>query len=166
MGGWVAALAGIRTFERKRNDRVEGQQRVRIQSYGQHSADDIKGIEPQIERQIAENRKHPIGILIDLTALRDVEWKAGWAELRFLSKFGGPIARVAVVGARKWEELAGDVIGATVLMQADIRYFQPSEIAHAWHWVRTAKYSDDLPVRTMLPPGHVMSGYWPEYTDL
>lgn len=68
--------------------------------------------------------------------------------------------------ARKWEELAGDVIGATVLMQADIRYYQPSEIAHAWHWIKTAKYADDLPVRTMLSPGHVMSGYTPEYTDL
>ena len=133
---------------------------------GSISADDIKDIEPQIERQIAENRKHPIGILIDLTALRDVEWKARWEELRFLSKFGGPIARVAVVGARKWQELAGDVIGVTVLMQADIRYFQPSEIAHAWHWIKTAKYADDLPVRTMLSPGHVMSGYTPEYTDL
>jgi len=95
-----------------------------------------------------------------------VEWKARWEELRFLSKFGGPIARVAIVGERKREKLAGEVIGATVLMQADIRYFQPSEIAHAWHWVKTAKYADDLPVRTMLPPGHVMSGYTPEYTDL
>ena len=133
---------------------------------GSISADDIKGIEPQIEVQIAENRKHPIGILIDLTALKDVEWKARWEELRSLSKFGGRIARVAVVGARKWEELAGDVIGATVLMQADIRYFQPSEVTHAWHWVKTAKYADDLPVRTMLPAGHVMSGYTPEYTDL
>jgi len=95
-----------------------------------------------------------------------VEWKARWEELRFLSKFGGPIARVAIVGERKWEKLAGEVIGATVLMQADIRYFQPSEIAHAWHWVKTAKYADDLPVRTMLPPGHVMSGYTPEHTDL
>ena len=83
-----------------------------------------------------------------------------------MSKYGGPIARVAVVGARKWEELAGDVIGATVLMQADIRYFQPAELPHAWHWVKTAKYADDLPVRTMLPPGHIMSGYRPEYTGL
>jgi hypothetical protein len=53
----------------------------------------------------------------------------------------------------------------SVLMQADIRYFQPNEIMHAWHWVKTAKYAEDLPVRTMLPPGHLMKGYNPEYTD-
>ena len=130
------------------------------------TADDVKNIEPQIEQQITEARKHPIGILLDLTALQSVEWKARWEELRFLAKFGGPIARVAVIGASKWEELDGDVVKATVLMQADIRYFQLSEIMHAWHWVKTAKYADDLPVRTMLPPGHLMSGYRPEYTDV
>ena len=79
---------------------------------GSISADDIKAIEPQIERQIAENRKHPIGILIDFTALKDVEWKARWEELRFLSKYGGPIAPscrggLAQVGRTGWRhELA------------------------------------------------------------
>ncbi len=133
---------------------------------GEVTADDIKKIEPQIEREIAQSHKHPIGILVDLTALKDVEWKARWEELRFLSKYGGPIARVAVIGARKWEELMADMVRATVLMQADIRYFQPSEIMHAWHWVKTAKFAEDLPVRQMLPPGHLMSGYRPEYTDV
>jgi hypothetical protein len=133
---------------------------------GNISADDIKAIEPQIQREIANSHKHPIGILLDLTELKDVEWKARWEELRFLHKYGGPIARVAVIGARKWEELMGDLAGATVLMQADIRYFLPSEAIHAWHWVKTAKFADELPVRPMLPPGHLMSGYVPEYTDV
>jgi hypothetical protein len=30
----------------------------------------------------------------------------------------------------------GRVVGATLLMQADIRYFQPAEILHAWHRMR------------------------------
>jgi hypothetical protein len=137
-----------------------------FKAVGSITADDVRAIEPQIEREIAESRKRPIGILVDLSGVEDVEWKACWEELRFLSRYGGPIARVAVIGARKWEELMGEVVGATVLMQADIRYFQASEIMHAWHWVKTAQYAADLPVRTMLPPGHVMSGYTPEYSDL
>jgi SpoIIAA-like len=137
-----------------------------FKAIGEITPEDVKSVEPQIQMEIAESRKHPIGILLDLTALKDVEWKARWEELRFLSKYGGPIARVAVIGARKWEELMGEIAGATVLMQADIRYFQPSEIMHAWHWVKTAKYAEDLPVRQLLPPGHLMSGYNPEYTDI
>jgi hypothetical protein len=133
---------------------------------GAITADDVQAIEPQIEHEIAVSHKRPIGILVDLTELEDVEWKARWEELRFLHRYGETIARVAVVGARKWEELMAEVAGATVLMQADIRYFLPSENVHAWHWVKTAKFSAELPVRPLLPPGHLMSGYTPEYTDL
>jgi hypothetical protein len=137
-----------------------------FKAVGEITKEDIQSIEPQIQREITASRKRPIGILLDLTALKDVEWKARWEELRFLHKFGGPIARVAVMGARKWEELVGEILEATVLMQADIRYFLPSEIMHAWHWVKTAKFAEDVPVRPMLPPGHLMSGYNPEYTDI
>ncbi|HKS73481.1 MAG TPA: STAS/SEC14 domain-containing protein [Terriglobales bacterium] len=137
-----------------------------FKAVGEITPDDVKKIEPEIEREIAESRKRPIGLLIDLTALKDVEWKARWEELRFLRKFGGPIARVAIIGARTWEQLMGDLAEATVLMQADIRYFQPNELMHAWHWIKTAKYAEDLPVRRVLPPGHLMSGYSPQYTDL
>ena len=137
-----------------------------FRAVGAITADDVKSIEPQIQREIAESRKKPVGILLDLTSLKDVEWKARWEELRFLAKYGGPIARVAITGARKWEEVLGDVVGATVLMQADIRYFQPSEVLHAWQWVKTSKFAEDVPVRTLLPPGHVMSGYTPEYDGL
>jgi hypothetical protein len=133
---------------------------------GEITAEDIRAIEPQIQEETAAAHKHPIGILIDLTELKDMEWKARWEELRFLHKYGGRIARVAVIGARPWEELMGEVTRATVLMQADIRYFQPAELMHAWHWVRNAKWADEVPVRTMLPPGALMSGYRPEYTDL
>ena len=133
---------------------------------GEITKDDIKTAEPQIEMAIKNSHKKPIGIVLDLTSLKDVEWKARWEEFRFLSKFGGPIARVAVIGARKWEALMADLAGATVLMQADIRYFQPSEISHAWHWVHTSKFADEVPVRMLVPPGHLMSGYAPEYVDI
>ncbi len=133
---------------------------------GEITEADVKGIEPQIEVRLADAHKHPIGLLLDLTELKDAEWKARWEELRFLHKYGGRIARVAVIGARMWEQLMGDIAGATVLIQADIRYFHPEEISHAWHWVKTAKFDDEVPVRQLLPPGHLMSGYNPEYTGL
>jgi hypothetical protein len=137
-----------------------------IKASGEITADDVKHIEPQIEIALKDAHKHPIGMLLDLTAMKDSEWKARWEELRFLHKYGGRIARVAIIGARTWEQLMGDIAGATVLMQADIRYFHPQEIMHAWHWVKTAKFADEVPVRQLLPPGHLMSGYDPEYTGL
>lgn len=137
-----------------------------LEAAGEITADDIEAIEPQIRHEIATSRQRPIGILLELSMAKDVEWKARREELRFLHKYGGSIARVTVIGARKWEEVMEDVARATVLMQADIRYFFPSEMEHAWHWVKTAKFAEELPVRPLLPPGHLMSGYSPEYTDL
>lgn len=139
---------------------------IGFKASGQIAPDDIRAAEPQIETAIANRHHHPIGLVLDLSSLQNVEWKARWEELRFLHKFGGPIARVAILGARPWEELVGDLANATVLMQADIRYFHPDEAVHAWHWAKTAKYADQLPVRQILPPGHLMSGYRPEYTEL
>src|SRR5690349_4957976 len=69
---------------------------------GAISKEDISAVEPQIEIAIKNSHKHPIGLLLDLTAVKDVEWKARWEEFRFLHRFGGPIARVAIIGARKW----------------------------------------------------------------
>lgn len=137
-----------------------------FKAIGEITPEDVKSVELQIRMEISRSHKHPIGMLLDLSELKDVEWKARWEELRFLSKYGGPIARVAVIGARKWEELMGDIAGATVLMQAEIRYFHPAEVMHAWHWVKTAKHAEDLPVRQILPPGNLMSGYTPEYDGL
>jgi hypothetical protein len=139
---------------------------IGFKASGRITPEDIRSVEPQIELEISHRHKHPIGLVLDLSALQSVEWKARWEELRFLHKFGGPIARLAVLGARPWEELMDDLANATVLMQADIRYFHPDEALHAWHWAKTAKYADQLPVRQILPPGHLMSGYRPEYTDL
>lgn len=130
------------------------------------STEDLLAIEPRIEREIAAAHGNPIGLLIDLTAVDSIGWAAYWEELRFLHKFGGPIARVAIIGARTWEELLADLTRSTVLMQADIRYFFANESAHAWHWVKTSKFADQIPVRQVIPPGHLMSGYTPEYTGL
>jgi hypothetical protein len=54
---------------------------------GNITAEDVTATEPQMEREIAESRKRPIGILVEFTGVKDVEWKARWEELRFLSKY-------------------------------------------------------------------------------
>jgi hypothetical protein len=134
-----------------------------FKAIGRITPEDVKAVEPQIRIEISNHHKHPIGILFDFSDCR-VEGALGRDALPL--QVWRTIARVAIIGARKREELMGDIAGATVLMQADIRYFHPAEIMHAWQWVKTAKYAEGLHVRMMLPPGHVMSGYNPEYTDL
>ena len=85
---------------------------------GRVTADEVAAFEPQIERAIEHGGKKPIGILADLSAMDGADWGARWEEIRFLSRWAEHIARVAVVGAKKWEEIRAEVLGGTVLVQA------------------------------------------------
>lgn len=133
---------------------------------GKITTEDLEAIDPRIQHEITEAHGKPIGLLIDMTAVDGIGWSAYWEQLRFLHKYGGPIARVAIIGAHIFEELLADLARSTVIMQADIRYFYANESAHAWHWVKTSKFADEIPVRTVLPKGALMEGYTPEYTGL
>jgi len=121
---------------------------------------DVKAFEPQMEFAIRERRKRPLGIVVDATELRDVDWKARWEELRFLHKYSDHIARVALVGASKWEEIKGLIIGATVLAEADTRYFEANEMPKAWLWAKGTKHAEDIPVRQIYG-----GGIWKDYQE-
>lgn len=127
---------------------------------GQITEEDVKAFEPQMEFAIKQRGKHPLGIVIDATSLDSVEWSARWEELRFLHKYSDHIARVALVGAPKWEEVKAMFISGTVLAEADVRYFEADEMAHAWMWARGAKHAEDVPVRQIY-----RGGIWKDYQE-
>jgi hypothetical protein len=133
---------------------------------GRLTADDVKAFEPQIEFVIAERKQRPIGILADLSQMDGADWKARWIEMRFLQKYTNHIARMAVVGADKWEEVVAIVLAGTAVLQAETRYFTVAETTFAWEWVRTSKNADRIPVRTISPGTGLFKDYVPEYTDL
>jgi SpoIIAA-like len=132
---------------------------------GRVTAEEVEAFLPQVESAIREHGKHPIGILADLSGMRGAEWKARWDEIRFLARYGEHIARVALVGAGKWEDVKAEVLAGTVLVQAETRYYPASEIEHAWHWVKTGTPGAGAG-RTILPKGTLMAGYVPEYMDV
>jgi len=133
---------------------------------GKITGDEVKAFEPQIEFVIKERKERPIGILADLSQMEGADWKARWNEMRFLQKYTDHIARMAVVGADKWEEVVAVVIVGTAVLQAETRYFATSEIGAAWEWVRSSKNADRIPVRTMYEGSGLFKNYIPEYTDL
>ena len=132
---------------------------------GKITADEVVAFLPQIERAIAERGKRTIGILADLTDMTGTDWAARWEEIKFLSKYSEHIERVAVVGAHRWEELKAEILGGTVLVQAETRYYHGPDILHAWHWVKTGDAAAG-PGQTILPKGSLKAGYKPEYMDV
>ncbi|MFZ1916574.1 MAG: STAS/SEC14 domain-containing protein [Terriglobales bacterium] len=128
--------------------------------------EELKTFEPQLEFFIAEHKKHPIGILVDLTEMHGAEWKARWDDLRFLQKHTNHIARMAVVGAHRWEEVVELFTAGAAVLQSETRYFESSEMQHAWQWARTAKHAEDAPVRLISPATGIWKDYRPEFVGL
>jgi len=127
---------------------------------GHITEEDVKAFEPQMKFAIDQRGKRPLGIVVDATELKDVDWSARWEELRFLHRYSDHIARVALVGASKWEEVKAMMMGATVLAEADVRYFQANEMQQAWMWARGAKHAVDVPVRQIY-----RGGVWKDYQE-
>ena len=133
---------------------------------GKLSADELTAFEPQLEFFLAEHKKHPIGILADLTEMHGAEWKARWEDLRFLQRHTSRIARMSVVGASRWEEVVDILTAGAAVLQSETRYFEPSEIQHAWQWARTAKHAEHAPVRVISPATGIWKDYHPEFMDV
>ena len=133
---------------------------------GKMTAEDIKDFEPQIGYLIAERKRKPIGILADLSEKHGADWDARWDEMRFLQKHTDHIARMAVVGADKWEEIMAIITAGAAVLQSETRYFDTSEILHAWEWVRTAKHAEGVPVRQISAATGIWKDYHPQYMNL
>src|SRR6516165_10056877 len=121
---------------------------------------DVKAFEPQLKFSIDERKKRPLGILADVTEMDSVDLAARWEELCFLHKYSDHIARVALVGAKPWEEVVSTLVGGTVLFTAETRYFHTSEMPQALLWVKTAKHANEIPVRPIY-----QGGIWRDYQE-
>jgi SpoIIAA-like len=133
---------------------------------GKITGEEVTAFEPQIEFVIKERKERPIGILADVSQMEGADWSARWKEMRFLQKYTDHIARMAVVGADKWEEVVALVVVGASVLQAETRYFTTEEIGEAWEWVRTSKNADRVPVRTISVSSGLFKDYRPEYTGL
>ena len=133
---------------------------------GKLTAQDIEGFEPQVAFLIKERKNKPIGNSADLSEMHGADWKARWEEMRFLQKHTDHIARMAVVGADKWEEIVAIVTAGAAVLEAETRYFHKSDILRAWEWVRTAKHAEEMPVHQISAGTGIWKDYHPEYMDL
>ena len=133
---------------------------------GKMTGEDIKGFDREIEFLIAERKHKPIGILADLSEMHGAELSARWDEMRFLQKHTDHIARMAVVGADKWEEIVAMLTAGAAVLEAETRYFDKSQILRAWEWVRTAKHAEEMPVRQVSAATGIWKDYHPEWMDL
>ena len=132
---------------------------------GQLTTDDMPALSSLIETTIAAN-KHPIGLLADISDMHGATWAARWEEMRFLQHHSDHIARIAIVCHDEWQEISEMTLIATSFMQAETIYCKPTEMMHAWHWVRMNKIDLAEPMRVVYPGKGLFQNYTPEYVGL
>jgi len=134
---------------------------------GEVTAEQVEEFLPQLEFVIGQRGQRKIGILADLSSMDGADWKARWEELQFLRKYAEHIERIAVVGGGAWERLVTEILGGTVLLNVETRYYQQEELPHAWHWTKHGEHPEHVPVRRIHPKDEgLMGGYSPEYLDV
>ena len=132
---------------------------------GKLTADDVATISAQMEHFIGQHKK-PIGLLADLSEMEGASWAARWEEMRFLQRHSDHIARLAVISNDAWEDVSKVVLVAAAALQAQTLYFQPSEIMHAWHWVKMARTDESMPNRVMYQGKGLFHNYTSEYMGI
>lgn len=100
---------------------------------GKLEADDYEQFGPKVERLMDRHGK--IRVLLETRDFRG--WDAGalWEDIKFNWEHFSDIERLAIVGEKKWEK--GMATFCKPFTTAEIRFFEPAEIAEAQRWVES-----------------------------
>jgi len=102
---------------------------------GTLSNEDYADLVPSREKMIARFGK--LKLLFEMEpGFTGWEPMAVWDDLKFSFSHRNDLERVAIVGSKKWEELAGKLWSA--LVQTEVKYFEQGEAEEALAWLRAA----------------------------
>jgi hypothetical protein len=91
---------------------------------------DYEVIIPMIDSAI-EGVKHPeIKALVDIRELEGWEPRAAWDDLKLGVKHGREFKKIAIIGNKRWQELAAKVGGWFIA--GEIQYFEERDPALKW----------------------------------
>lgn len=105
---------------------------VGYQVEGKVTAEDYKQLEPEILALV--NQYHDVYLLLDLQQFAGEEVKAWLPDLKFGRHFHDKVAKLAVVGDKKWEEWL--TVLAAPFYAKHAKFFHTAETDKAWDWLR------------------------------
>jgi SpoIIAA-like len=98
---------------------------------GDVGPDDYAVLVPAVEAAVAAHEE--IGLLIDLADFQSERASAWGADFRFGREFHKHIARLAIVGDKRWEEWLAKL--AAPFYAHEARFFHTDAVDDAWTWL-------------------------------
>ena len=99
---------------------------------GKLAKEDYAQLEPEIQA-LSEAYPSGVGVLLDLEEFAGEEVKAWLPDLKFGRRFHDKIARMAIVGDKRWERWLTAFVDPFYAKEG--KYFHTDETGAAWEWV-------------------------------
>ncbi len=108
--------------------------RFHIKAVGQLTDADYKELMPKLAAAIKEFG--PLRLLVDMESFEGWDLEAAWDDFIFGVRHWNDFERIALVGDKRWEELAAQVMDK--LTRGEIRYFDLDKRGEAYAWIEGA----------------------------
>ncbi|WP_457605692.1 STAS/SEC14 domain-containing protein [Nitratifractor sp.] len=103
---------------------------VQLKMKGKLTHEDYEIFVPILDRALKKLKGPEADLLADMREFKGWKGRAAWDDLLFGLKHRKAFKKVAVVGKKKWEELATAMMRP--LMKGKIRFFRDYEEARRW----------------------------------
>ena len=103
---------------------------VTLKAVGKLTHEDYQKINPLIDSAL-NGVDHPkVDVFLDATELEGWEPRAAWDDFRLGLKHGSEFRKIALLGNRKWQELASRL--GSWFISGEMKYFEDKAAALAW----------------------------------
>jgi len=103
---------------------------VSMKAIGKLTHEDYQQINPVIDSAL-QGIKHPkVDVFLDASELDGWEPRAAWDDFKLGLRHGSEFRRVALLGNRKWQEIASKV--GSWFISGEMKYFEDADQALAW----------------------------------
>jgi hypothetical protein len=109
---------------------IEGKAFVEMRAIGKLTHEDYQTITPMIEDAIAASDDNCVDVLADLREFEGWEARAAWDDFKLGIKHRKSWGRIALVGSKKWEQLAAKVAGWFI--GGETKFFEDIDAALQW----------------------------------
>ena len=100
---------------------------------GKITRDDYAALTADVEALLKQESS--ICLLLDLEPFKDEEREAWRADLKFGREYRKKIAKMAIVGDKKWQEWLTTIVDPFYAREAE--FFPTDEREAAWEWLQT-----------------------------
>ncbi|AOS96041.1 hypothetical protein AUP74_00571 [Microbulbifer aggregans] len=101
-----------------------------LRVHGKLTHEDYQSLVPMLESAMEGIETPEIDVFLDARELEGWEARAAWDDLKLGVKHGREFRRIAILGNRRWQELAAKV--GSWFIGGEARYFEDEGEAMAW----------------------------------